>query len=126
MRNLFAYGVVQETKPLPAVPTGVKKIDVGPKPPPVVVTQGPPPNQGPPPPPPPPPITFKYYGYKLSKANGVRQAFLLDGEDIILAGGERHGQAALRIVKIANNSITIEDTQFKHSQTLPLQEDAIA
>ena len=29
-----------------------------------------------------------------------------------------------KIVRIGPNSITVEDTQFKANQTLPLQEDA--
>jgi len=30
------------------------------------------------------------------------------------------------VLRIGNNSITIEDTQYKHSQTLPLEEPAAA
>ena len=70
-------------------------------------------------------MTFKYYGYKVSKSDGRKQAFLLDGEDIIVAGeNEEFKRGRYKINRIGTNSITIEDTQFKSSQTLPLAEDA--
>ena len=71
----------------------------------------------------PPPITFHYYGFKVSKANGRKEAFLLDGEDIMIAGeNESVKRGRYKIMHIGVNSITIEDTQFKHSQTLQLEE----
>lgn len=70
-----------------------------------------------------PPITFHYYGFKVSKANGKKQAFLLDGEDIMIAGeNDSVKKGRYKITHIGVNSITIEDTQFKHSQTLQLEE----
>jgi hypothetical protein len=71
-------------------------------------------------------MTFKYYGYKVSKISGRKEAFLLDGEDIIIAGeNDPLKGARYRIVRIGVNSITIEDTQFKSTQTLQLQEESI-
>jgi hypothetical protein len=59
----------------------------------------------------------------VSKSNGRKQAFLLDGDDIIIAGENDSVKAGrYRVVNIGVNSITIEDTQFKKTQTLPLQE----
>lgn len=126
VRNLFQYGVpvaaVATAKPT-TLPTNVPKImPTAPRPP-----GPPPPPPGPPPPPSPPKMTFKYYGYKVSKASGRKEAFLLDGDDIFIAGendpvkGPRY-----RVVRIGVNSITIEDTQFKASQTIPLQEEPAA
>ena len=70
-------------------------------------------------------MTFKYYGYKVSKADGRKEAFLLDGDDIIIAGeNDAVKRGRYKVVKIGVNSITIEDTQFRSTQTLQLQEDA--
>ena len=123
MRNLFAFGAAQPavTAAMPQMPKNVGKIAVGPAGPPPPV-MGPQPTPGPPPP---PTINLKYYGYKISKVNGNRIAFLLDGEDIILAAENDMVKQRYRIVKIENGKITVEDTQFKRSQTLPLQEEVI-
>lgn len=73
--------------------------------------------------PPVPPITFRYYGFEVSKANGHKEAFLLDGDDILIAGeNETVKRGRYKVTHIGVNSITIEDTQFKHSQTLQLEE----
>jgi hypothetical protein len=122
-RNLFQYGTpvaANATAPKAVLPTNVPKINVTqPKP------TGPPPPPGPPPDPIAPKMTFKYYGYKVSKLSGRKQAFLLDGEDIIIAGEDEVMKSArYKVLRIGTNSITIEDTQFKSSQTIPLQEEA--
>ena len=82
---------------------------------------------GPPPPPPVPPITFKYYGYSTQKgSDGRKRAFFLDGEDIIVAREGELINKRYRVVRIGVNSVVMEDTQFKNTQTLPLQEDAVS
>jgi hypothetical protein len=121
LRNIFQYGAAppppSDAKPI-ELPKNTPKIPVNPGGPP-----GPPKPPGPPSAPQAPPITFKYYGYKVSKSNGRKQAFLLDGDDIIIAGENDSVKAGrYRVVTIGVNSITIEDTQFKKTQTLPLQE----
>jgi len=68
-------------------------------------------------------MTFKYYGYKVSTSDGHKAAFLLDGDDILIAGENDTVKRRYRVVKIGISSITIEDTQFKSTQTLPLQEN---
>ena len=121
MRNIFQYGAAPPPPKPVELPKNVPKIPVNQAPPPTAPT-GPPP---PPAPPQAPPISFKYYGYKISKLDGHKQAFLLDGEDIIVAGeNEDVKRGRYKIIRIGTTSITIEDTQFKSSQTLPLQEDA--
>ena len=121
-RNLFQYGVaVASAKPI-ELPANVSKIVVNDKPP---ATAPPPAPPGPPATPQAPPMTFKYYGFKVSKKDGHKQAFLLDGDDIIIAGeSEAIKSGRYRVVRIGVNSIVIEDTQFKSSQTLQLQEEA--
>lgn len=125
MRNIFQYGAA------PPPPAPVKPVELPKNPPKIPINnQPPPPPQpiGPPPTPPAPQapqMTFKYYGYKISKSDGRKQAFLLDGEDIIVAGeNEEFKRGRYKIDRIGNNSITIQDTQFKSSQTLPITEDA--
>jgi hypothetical protein len=122
MRNIFQYGAA----PPPPAPT----LPELPKNPPKIAFNPPPPKPAGPPPDPPaptaPPMTFKYYGYKVSKSDGRKEAFLLDGEDIIIAGeNDSMKLGRYKVVRIGVNSITIEDTQFKSTQTLQLQPDAV-
>ncbi|MDP9052738.1 MAG: hypothetical protein M3N93_00300 [Acidobacteriota bacterium] len=120
MRNIFQYGSVP---PLAAA----RPVQLPKNPPRIVINPPPPGPAGPPVPPPAPPMTFKYYGYKISKSDGRKEAFLLDGEDIIVVGeNDDVKRGRYKVVRIGVNSITIEDTQFKSTQTLPLQEDAAA
>ena len=75
---------------------------------------------GPPPPPPLPPIDLKYFGTAI-RANGLRQAFLLNGEDVYLAATGDIVARKYKIVNIGANSIQVEDLQNADTQTLPLQ-----
>jgi hypothetical protein len=117
-RNLFAAGQPPAAA-LPPEPTikvaGLGKRPVGPEPP--------PPPPAPVLPPPPPPITLKYYGYSSAKDNR-KHAFFLDGDDILVAAEGETVKKRYRVVRIGVNSVVMEDTQFKHEQTLPLQEEA--
>jgi hypothetical protein len=123
MRNLFKYGAA------PPPPAAAKPVPLPAHPPTIAINRPPPgpppPPPGPPPPPSAPPMTLKYYGYKVSKADGRKEAFLLDGDEIIIAGeNDAVKRGRYKVVKIGVNSITIEDTQFRSTQTLQLQEDA--
>lgn len=85
------------------------------------------PDAGPPQPPPPPqapPITLKYYGYSNTRGDSRKRAFFLDGDEILFAGEGEVVKKRYRVVRIGVNSVVMEDTQFKHEQTLPLQEEA--
>jgi len=120
-RNLFQFGQAPAPdKPLPAMPTTVPKINVS------SAQHTPPPTApaptGPTPPPPPPPINLKYYGYTVSKADGRKEAFLMDGEDVLLGTENQTLKQRYKIVHIALNSIDIEDTQYKSTQSLKLQD----
>jgi hypothetical protein len=117
-RNLFQFS----TAPPPPLPKEliVKVAGAGGKNP-----NLPPP--GPPPPPvapPPPPIQLKYYGYSSARGDNRKHAFFLDGDDILVAGEGDMVKKRYRVVRIGVNSVVMEDTQFKHEQTLPLQEEA--
>jgi hypothetical protein len=123
MRNIFQYGAAP---PPPAA--AVKPVELPKNTAKIAINQLPTATPGPPPPPPvptAPPMTFKYYGYKVSKSDGRKEAFLLDGDDIIIAGeNDSVKRGRYKVVRIGVNSITIEDTQFKSTQTLQLQTDA--
>jgi len=119
-RNLFTISA-PPLPPEPLVPvksaTQTAKV-FGPEPPP------------PPPPkpvePPPPPINLKYYGYSSNRGDNRKHAFFLDGDDILVAAEGETVKKRYRVVRIGVNSVVMEDTQFKHEQTLPLQEEAAA
>jgi hypothetical protein len=123
MRNIFQYGSAppppETVKPVD-LPRNTSKIQIS------QTTPKPTTPPGPPPAPTAPQMTFKYYGYKVSKSDGRKEAFLLDGEDIIVAGeNDSVKLGRYKVVRIGVNSITIEDTQFKSTQTLQLQPDAV-
>lgn len=121
-RNVFQFGTAPPPPKPVELPKSVPKIPIN-QPPPAPPAR----PTGPPPPPPPPPITFKYYGYKVSKSSGRKEAFLLDGDDIIIAAeSDLVKRGRYRVVRINVGSITIEDTQFKNTQTLPIVEEAAA
>jgi hypothetical protein len=75
---------------------------------------------GPPAPPPPPPINLKFFGTAV-RANGLRQAFLLNGEDVYLASAGDIVARKYKIITIGTNSIEVEDLQNANTQSLPLQ-----
>ncbi|HTT63093.1 MAG TPA: hypothetical protein VMG35_14665 [Bryobacteraceae bacterium] len=116
-RNLFQVGAA----PLPPEPTvPVKtKTQVA-----MMGPQLPPEPPKPAPPPPPPPINLKYYGYSSVRGDNQKHAFFLDGDDILVAGEGETVKKRYRVVRIGVNSVVMEDTQFKHQQTLPLQQEA--
>jgi hypothetical protein len=118
-RNLFQFGQAPPPKPVAPVPSNVPKIPVNQGPPPSAVTHNVPTG-----PPPPPPIDLKYYGYVVSKADGLKRAFLLDGDNILMVSENQTVKQRYRIVKIALGTIEIEDTQAKNTQTLRLPPDA--
>lgn len=126
MRNLFQYGAAPPPAAAPGalvkLPAHPPTIQIGRNPGPVL----PPKAQGPPPPPSAPPIALKYYGYKISRDDGRKQAFLLDGDDIIIASeNEEVKKGRYKVISIGLTSITIEDTQFKSTQTLKIQPEAV-
>ena len=74
--------------------------------------------------PPPPPIPLKFYAMSTVRATGKKSAIFKQGDNILIA---REGDTMMnryRVVRIGVNSVTVEDTQQKREQTLPLAEDA--
>ena len=68
-----------------------------------------------------PRITWKYYGFASEAGDSERRAFLLDGEDVLIAGpGDLLQGGRYKVVRIGLTSIVIEDTEFKEEQTLQI------
>ena len=107
-RNIFS---LVYTPPAPAAPKNLPPA----RPNPVAVAPAAPTG-----PPPPPPINLKFFGTAV-RANGLRQAFLLNGEDVYLASQGDIVARKYKILSIGANSIQIEDLVYHNSQTLPLQ-----
>jgi hypothetical protein len=120
VRNLFQFGAA----PLPPAPER-KIVPFGAKPAGVAALAAPTPAPGPPPPPPPPPIPLKFYGYAAPAPSGAKRVFLLDGEDIIVAAEGQLVKSRYKLVRVGINSVVLEDVQFKHEQTLPLEEEKV-
>ncbi|MGO8720641.1 MAG: hypothetical protein ACLQMO_15720 [Acidobacteriaceae bacterium] len=70
-------------------------------------------------PPPPPPINLKFYGF-AKEQNGRRLVFLMDGEDIFIAGQGDIVDGRYKVIQINDNSVVIEDLAYTNQQTLPL------
>ena len=68
----------------------------------------------------PPPIPFKFYGF-IATRDGKR-AFFLSGDDIFAVAEGGTIQSRYKIIRIGLNSAILEDTQFKHQQTIPMEE----
>lgn len=84
------------------------KVAEPPKPvePPAHIDYGPPV----PPPPPPPQLSMKFFGYGTLPSGGLRQAFLLDGDEVKIVSEGDTIQNHIRIVHIGNDRIEFEDT----------------
>jgi hypothetical protein len=116
-RSLFEFA----PPPAPPPPEVAKiypkvgPVDVPPKPVETATTR---------PPPPPTPIPLKFYGFSGSaRSAGVRSAFFLDGDDIVIAKESDTIRNRYKVVRIGVNSAVVEDTVNKNQQTLPLVED---
>ncbi len=75
-----------------------------------------------PPKPPPPPIPLKFYGFVNPLKAGTKRAFFLEGDEIHVAAEGDIIKKRYKVVRIGVNSAVVEDTQFQHQQTLPLEE----
>ncbi len=94
-----------------------------PPPPPPVESPVAAPVPFPPPPTPVPTIPLKFYGVATRPGTVQKKAFLTDGEEIFIG---QEGDLVARfytIVRIGLNSIELEDSRSRRSQTLPLEEE---
>jgi hypothetical protein len=93
-RNIFVAVPVKAAEP-PPKPVEPPHLDSGPTPP---------------PPPPPPQLSMKFFGYGTLPSGGLRQAFLLDGDEVKIVTEGDTIQNHIRIVHIGNDRIEFEDT----------------
>jgi hypothetical protein len=111
-RNIFS--LVSEPAPMPAMPKVIpsaRNVAVAaPLPPPVPLTC----------PPACPPINLKFFG--TAQRGTVRQAFLLQGDDVYLASEGDIVAHKYKIRSITAGSIQVEDLSNGNTQTLPLQQ----
>lgn len=110
-RSLFEFSAAPtpkkpEPKIIPKSPADLAK-DAGGKEPPKPVK-------------PPPPIPLKFYGYTTLAHRGLKRAFFLDGEEILVASEGEVMKKRYKLVRIGINSVVVEDIEHKHEQTLPL------
>ena len=113
-RNLFQYGVAPPALPKDEPIVKMKQAQAA------KAAEEAKKAAGPPPPPPPPPILLKYYGYSTAHGENAKHAFFLDGDDILVAAEGEVVKKRYRVVRIGITSVVMEDTQFKHEQTLQL------
>jgi hypothetical protein len=75
----------------------------------------------PPPPPPPPPITMKFFGF-ASRPGELKKVFLVQGEDVFIAGEGEIVNRRYRILHIstAPPAVDVEDVLNNNRQSLPM------
>jgi hypothetical protein len=118
-RSLFDFAQAPPPPPPPVAPIKPKPLG-----PPVPPPPAPAPVDAIPVAAPAPPIPLKFFGYSGTiRSTGRRQAFFLDGEDIVVVAENEMVRNRYRIVRIGVNSAVVEDTVTKSQQTLPLVEE---
>lgn len=131
-RSLFEFSNTPVADPAPGAKKDDPKVPIAKKgaaPPKRVYGPEPPPTpeeiarqKAGPPKPPPPPIPLKFYGFVNQIRAGAKKAFFLEGDEIHVAGEGELIKKRYKVVRIGVNSVVVEDTQFQHQQTLPLEE----
>jgi hypothetical protein len=71
-----------------------------------------------PPPPPPVVVDLKFYGYVEDPHKNVRRAFFTNGEDIFIAGVGDTLEKRLRVVRIGNDSVELEEISTSRRATV--------
>lgn len=107
-RNLFAApGTVTETAKTIAIPKPTASPRYAPQ---VPVNMGPPP---------PPPINLRYFGTALQK-DGARKAFLLQGDDVFVAGRGDIVSRRYRIGEVTARDVEVTDLTDNNTQHIPI------
>jgi hypothetical protein len=70
-------------------------------------------------PPPPPPIDLRFFG-TATRRDGKRQAFLLRGEDVFVAGPGDIVSRRYRVDEVNANTVTVTDLTSNNTQRLPM------
>jgi hypothetical protein len=77
-----------------------------------------------PPPVPPVQVNLKFYGYVDDPRTGNRRAFFTNGDDIFIAGIGDTLENRLRVVRIGNDSVELEEISSQRHTTLAIEPDA--
>jgi len=70
-----------------------------------------------------PPIPLKFYGFTSGSRGVNKKGFFLDGDDIVVASEGDLIKTRYKVIRIGLTNVTMEDTQFKQQQTLPIVPD---
>ncbi|MFZ1919102.1 MAG: hypothetical protein WAU58_16125 [Terriglobales bacterium] len=73
----------------------------------------------PPPVPPPPPINLKFFGF-ANKPGEAKRVFLVQGEDVFIAGEGDIVDRRYRVLHITNTAVEMEDVLNNNRQSIPL------
>jgi hypothetical protein len=73
----------------------------------------------PPPVPPPPPINLKFFGF-ANKPGEAKRIFLVQGEDVFIAGEGDIVDRRYRVIHISNTAVEMEDVLNNNRQSIPL------
>lgn len=73
----------------------------------------------PPQPPPPPPINLKFFGF-ANKPGEAKRVFLVQGEDVFIAGEGDIVDRRYRVVHISPTAVEMEDVLNNNKQSIPL------
>jgi hypothetical protein len=121
-RNPFQFGAAPAPPP-PVVKVDPKQLLKAKAEPPKPVE---PPKPTAPAGPPPLNLPWKYFGYTTAVSTaGKKKAFFLDGEEILSGTEGDVIKRKYKVVRIGVNSVVVEDTETKGTQTLPLAEEAV-
>lgn len=110
-RNIF-----METAPPPLVPAVQKPQALTPA---QIAAQDP--NYKPPPPP--IVVNYKFYGYVDDTHGGTRRAFFTNGEEVVIAGVGDTLENRLRVVRIGNDSVELEEISSLRHTTVNIEPD---
>jgi hypothetical protein len=119
-RSLFESGAAAVT-PVPVqgkviIPVGKKPVQA----PPPVTAQIDTPHEAPP-----PPIPLKFYGFiRPANKRDAKRGFFMDGDVVLVATEGETVKGHYRVIKFQDSSATVEDTQIKNQQNLPLVPEA--
>jgi len=69
-------------------------------------------------------IPYKYYGLSTKRIDGKKTAFILDGEEIILATEGSVIKKRYKVISIGATSVQMEEVDSKRRATLTFTEDA--
>ena len=107
-RNIFAAPgtVTENTRPV-SIPKAIASPRFAPQAP---INTGPPP---------PPPITLRYFGTSMRK-DGVRKAFLLQGDDVFVAGKGDIVSRRYRIGEVSARDVEVTDLTNNNTQRIPI------